>query len=118
MYSPGVTFHSIFLPHCSTLTSPLRTRQRAGQPFLRQQAVRVHVCLCPPGSVTGICPCRVKVCRARLVTAPRCQLSSKHYVHNHILIAGLKYCPLSSAFVLFSKKTAVVMSKVFRDERM
>lgn len=29
--------------------------------------------LCPPGSVTGICPCRVKECRAWLVTAPRGQ---------------------------------------------
>lgn len=41
--------------------------------FLRHQGVRAYVCLCPPGSVTGICPCRVKVCRAWLVTAPRGQ---------------------------------------------
>lgn len=30
-------------------------------------------CLCLPGSVTGICPCRVNECRAWLVTAPRGQ---------------------------------------------
>lgn len=30
-------------------------------------------CLCLPGSVTGICPCRMNECRAWLVTAPRGQ---------------------------------------------
>lgn len=34
---------------------------------------RIPFCLCLPGSVTGICPCRMKERRARLVTAPRGQ---------------------------------------------
>lgn len=41
--------------------TPARGRQRA--PFW----------ICLPGSVTGICPCRMKACRAWLVTAPRGQ---------------------------------------------
>lgn len=71
---------------------------------LEQQGVQARVCLCPPGSVTGICPCRVKVCRAWLVTAPRGQIvlqSPLHYrynppheIHNHLwpimLTAGVK----------------------------
>lgn len=38
--------------------------------------------LCPPGSVTGICPCRVKECRAWLVTAPRGQNTLQIVLHN------------------------------------
>lgn len=42
---------------------------------LRHEGAAARLCHCPPGSVTGICPCRVKERRAWLVTGPRGQTS-------------------------------------------
>lgn len=94
MCSPGVTLQHICLPdlsadnfHCWGSEEELADFRFAfiifwGGIFVSMQAetnnhhpearkCRSWVCLCPPGSVTGICPCRVKECRAWLVTAPR-----------------------------------------------
>lgn len=83
MCSPGSTFQSVYLQttfHCWGSQDELVTFRSALYPFLgsfsvhlclisstktmvsvlRHDGARASRCLCPPGSVTGICPCRVK----------------------------------------------------------
>lgn len=101
MCSPGVTFQSMYLLYWSAEDFHWRSSEEEPDNFrfacvtflkffvhlcfiwsrqtiislLRHEGVSAHLCLCPPGSVTGICPCRVKERRAWPVTAPGGQTS-------------------------------------------
>lgn len=102
MCSPGDTFQPIYLPSSSADDDEHMLRIRGGArqlqvcahnfagfpgclftivspktmvTILRHEGAGARLCLCPPGSVTGICPCRAKECRAWLVTGPRGQTS-------------------------------------------
>lgn len=72
-----VCLHNLITSQTCTFINSYNCITKTMTSFLRHQGVAAYVCLCPLGSVTGICPCRVKCAGPGWLLPPGASLFSK-----------------------------------------